>query len=569
MSNEDDSVWLTYNGEIYNFRQLREQLEGLGHYFKTHCDTEVIIHAYEQWGNDCVKHLRGMFAFCIVDLKKRCFLLARDPFGIKPLCYRVGAGYIAFASELSALRAVQDAVPLGNAQAVDYFLRFQYIPAPYTIYDNVFKLPPATLLSGSLDGKIEETQEYQDINFSPEPEHGSSYWESEADSVWSESVNAHLISDVHFGVFLSGGLDSTLVALKMSQLVDGPLHAFTLDFPYADYSEAKYARQAAARCGVTLHTATMGDDAISILPQLIEHYGEPFGDSSALPTWYVARLARDHVPMVLSGDGGDENFGGYSTYLTWMELDALERARRLSFSHPKKALGSLLLHGRRVVKGETTLLDNWQQHMMYVKEQARRSLWRDEFHTVLSEPCFPFVTADERARKGRFDRLAYAQYLDFRTYLPGAVLTKVDVASMYHGLEVRTPLLDNKVNAFAVRLPLEQRVRRKPDGSLVSKSLMKAVLRRDFNDDFVNRPKQGFAVPRALWFLKDHPNRPYLENLLVGKNSPLCRLFRPETIKLELAKHTGSCDNSNTLWLLTVLSLWLGQNPDVVFEGET
>jgi len=297
MCNEDGSVWVTYNGEIYNYQSLRDQLEKSGHRFKTQCDTEVLVHGYEEWGKSLVERCRGMFAFCVVDFNKRRGMLARDHFGIKPLYWRVTngpSGRLTFGSELNALKVAASLLgePLtGNLYAVELFFRYQYIPSPLTIYNGVRKLGPAERVEFDLDGTVGEPERYWQLQFAPESGLTEADWESQLDEALRDSVKAHLQSDVPFGVLLSGGVDSSLVALNMSRILERPVKAFSIGFAEAEYSEVEYARTVAKQCGIELQTETIGDDIWDQLPGLVEHYGEPFGDSSAVPTWAVSRLA--------------------------------------------------------------------------------------------------------------------------------------------------------------------------------------------------------------------------------------------------------------------------------------
>ena len=566
MANEDHTVWVVYNGEMYNFLDLREELERKGHSFKTRSDTEVVIHAYEEWGAECVNRFRGMFAFAIADFRKREVLLARDHFGIKPLYYRAGRGYLAFASELPALRRVDDEAPLGNLEAVEFFLRLQYIPTPHTIYKDVFKLPPAKYLVVGFDGAVTGPTRYWDFRFEPKGGLSDTEWTELAESVLHDSVKAHLVSDVPFGVFLSGGLDSSLVALQMSRILEHPVEAFAIGFNERQYSELPYAEEAAKRCGIELHTEIVREDMLKILPDLVSHYGEPFGDSSAVPTWYLSRLARQHVPMVLSGDGGDEGFAGYDNYAGWVRAGSLESAgAALREGALRTAFSWLRRAGRQyVAQGTLNTLSQWQAINLYVPDQGRRDLWRKEFHDLIGRRCEVFEEADTRARD--FGRLSYAQYLDYQTYLPCDILTKVDVASMYHGLEVRTPLIDLRVIELAANLPIKQRFRANGGTEQTRKYVLKQILGKTFPHDFVYRKKQGFGIPRAQWFLDGQSGRRLWDAVVCDPESRLYDWFNPEQVRLQMDSHDIEHDNSGTLWLLLVLGIWLEQNPQVHFN---
>lgn len=567
MGNEDGTVWVTYNGEIYNYRELRAELEAKGHVFATRSDTEVIVHGWEEWGETCVQRFRGMFAFGLADFEKQQLFLARDHFGIKPHYYRLGPGYLAFASELTALRQVDAPVPGGNLLAVELFLRFQYIPTPHTIYNDTFKLPPASTMLVRFDGTRGEPRRYWDLNFESQPRLSDGEWEERAAAVIRDSVKAHLVADVPFGVFLSGGIDSTLVAGEMSKLLERPVEAFSIGFDESEFSELPHAQEAAKRIGVKLHTEIVRSDSLDMLGDLVAHYGEPFGDSSSIPTWHVSRLARSQVPMVLSGDGGDEGFGGYSSYVSWMQGHeyTLAHLRQLLGGPPRPALGLIKRWLRRSVgAGQPHNLDHWQAHILYMREEQRRQMWRDEFHHLLAEPSAVFSHAHEKMQ--RRERLDYAQYLDYQTYLPCDILTKVDVASMYHGLEVRPPLIDVKVLELAASLPPGQRYRRDAHGNPVGKDILKRLLGRTFPPDFVHRKKQGFSIPRVFWFLPGHAGRKLLEQVVLDQGSRLRQWFNPAALQATIEDHSREHDISHVLWLLLVLGMWLEQNPEVTFS---
>lgn len=567
MSNRDESVWIIYNGEMYNFWELRAELESKGHNFQTRCDTEVAIAAYEEWGAECVKKFRGMFAFALADFKNRRMLVARDHFGIKPFYYRRGRDYFAFASELPALREVEDATPAGNLEAVEQYLRFQYVPQPQTVYREVFKLPPASHAVIDFDGRLEGPTRYWDLRFEPETGLADEEWEERAAAVIKDSVRAHLVSDVPFGVFLSGGVDSSLVASEMSRLLEHPVRAFSVGFREREHSELPYAEEVAKRCGIELHTEVVREDMLSILPDLVAHYGEPFGDSSAVPTWYVARLARRHVPMVLSGDGGDEGFAGYDNYARWMEASPLRRARASAReAAPRAALYWLRqAAGQYAARGTLNHLGEWQQKNLYFGDEARLALWRAEFRGLVGRGCEAFEEADRRARG--LGRLSYAQYLDYQTYLPGDILTKVDVASMYHGLEVRTPLVDLRVVELAARLPARMRFRRNGSNEVTRKYVLKRLLARRFPEEFVRRKKRGFGIPRSEWFAEGQTGRKLWDEVVLDPESRLYEWFRPEAVREQMTAHErGPSDNSGALWLLVVLGIWLAQNPRVSFD---
>lgn len=564
MTNEDRSLWLVYNGEIYNFEELRTALRGRGHRFQSQCDTEVILHAYEEWGDGCATRFRGMFAFALADFKLQRVLLARDHFGIKPLYYRCGRGYFAFASELGALRRVADDEPRGCLQSVDYFLRFGYIPAPDTIYADVYKLPAAHTLAVGFDGRKGLPQRYWDLRFAPADEATDQEWEERFEWTVRESVRAHLVADVPFGVFLSGGVDSTLIAMYMQELLQRPVRAFCIGFEEQDYSELQYAQEAAKSLGLTLEWDIVRQSSVEVLSSLIQHYGEPYGDSSAIPTWHVCRLARGSVPMVLSGDGGDENFAGYIKYYLFAKRGLSGLLSFLLRSQSDWPLAVRLLTARGL-SGFARPLDAWLALMNYLPDAPRRRLWRPALHHLVDVASPTFECAGYAAPLG--DPIAFAQYVDLRTYLPDDILTKVDIASMYHGLEVRTPFIDVEVARLAATLPLSQRLARTTKGGTILKHLPKRVLARRFGAGFVHRRKQGFAIPRDKWFARGGAMRVAFDRHFEEPDGRLRDWFDFATIRRLVRVHDVSGRYSTPLWPLLVLALWLRQNPGIHFEG--
>jgi asparagine synthase (glutamine-hydrolysing) len=562
MANEDDSVWITFNGEIYNYKELRPHLEARGHRFKTHSDTEVIVHGYEEWGPEVVERLRGMFAFAVADFTARRVLLARDQFGIKPLFYRTGPDFLAFGSELAALRKVNAPAPHGRLEAVEYFLRYRYIPGPETVYDDVFQLPPATWMTVDFAGRRTEPRTYWRLAFDPQPGPTDSEWRERFEAVVTESVKAHLVADVPFGVFLSGGIDSTLVARTMSRLLDRPVTAFAIGFDEERFDELNYAREAAGTLGIDLRAETVTPDVAHLLPDLVAHYGQPFADTSMIPTWYVSRLARAHVPMVLSGDGGDEEFAGYPRYDSWVRDTALAEVRGLLAS-PRGVAWRVPRILKRLRVSTAREVETWEDWIGLIPAPLRRNLWRPELRPLAGRPCQAFVSAAEEALP--FERLSRAQYYDFRNYLPGSILTKVDIASMCHGLEVRPPLIDVRVVEFAATLPAAQRYRRAGRATIL-KWLPKHALSGEFKPAFVHRPKMGFGIPEERWLRPGTPVRRMLEDLLLPAGAAVHRWFDPETIRDWLRRMDAYGHATGAyLWALLILALWLEQNRDVSF----
>ena len=513
---------ITFNGEIYNYKNLQQQLKAKGHVFNTNSDTEVILAAYKQWGENCVHKLRGMFAFCIADLSKQVLFLARDQFGIKPLYYMNWAGCFAAASELQALKTI-DVFPRAlNLEAVDQYLWLQYIPAPSTVFKRVYKLPPACRMTVSFTGEISEPEQYWDCPFTPDESLSHEAWLTQLESAVEETVETHLVSDVPFGAYLSGGADSATVVSHMSQLLPDPVHTFSIGFQEKEFNELSYARVVAKQERTNHHEEVVLPDALGILPDVVRHYGEPFGDSSAIPTYYVSQLARKHVPMVLSGDGGDEAFAGYNTYGTWLDNP----------SHQT--------------------LEGWLQLMQYCDANWRSSLWKQDYAHVKQSRLQLFE--DAYAKTDSFESVQKMQYVDRKTYLPHAILTKVDIASMMHGLEVRTPLLDVTFWETVRRIPQSHNMYQQPDGTHAGKKLLKELLAQRYPKDFAFRKKTGFGVPIEVWFGPNGSYRNTIEERLLNASSPLHEYFNADAIAGLIKQGVPG-----PVWLLLFLDEWLRQ----------
>ncbi|HXN05566.1 MAG TPA: asparagine synthase (glutamine-hydrolyzing) [Nitrospiria bacterium] len=551
MCNEDGTIWITFNGEIYNFLELRTELLEKGHRFKTKSDTEVIVHAYEQWGDDSVSRLRGMFAFAIVDRKNGRIFLARDHLGIKPLFYYVDDDTFAFASEIQALKMIKGARFDLDLQGIDQYLCLQYIPAPRTVYDQVKKLPPAHRMSIGLDGKITDPEPYWNIDFNPDHRKNQHEWLEELDAVILESVKSHLISDVPFGAFLSGGIDSSTIVAYMSQILEKPVKTFSIGFQEEAYNELHYAEIAAKRFGTEHYSEIVKPDVLGILPRLVQNYGEPFGDSSAIPTYYLSQLARRHVTMVLSGDGGDELFAGYNSYSAW--LDHIEGRPSLI----KRILYPIAHKIRPArypgIQRNEASLENWKLFIQYLSNTDRRRLWRREYQSLAGGPIPPFEADFKRAEK-----LTYAnrvQYMDIKNYLPYDILTKVDIASMANSLEVRTPFVDKKVVEFAATIPEKFNIRMFSKGEWKGKLLLKKLAGKYFSKGFIHRKKMGFGIPVKEWISLNGEWRGEVNERLLSKSSILGDYFESSAIQELLEKNLAG-----PVWLLLFLEEWLRQN---------
>lgn len=565
MSDADGKIWITFNGEIYNFKQLKEILIKEGFFFKTNSDTEVIINAYKRWGVNCLEKFRGMFAFCIIDLNKKIAFLARDIFGIKPLVYRVDKNFFAFSSELNALKSIGEKNSLtGEILSMEYFLRYQYIPAPNTIYKNVFKLEQGHYLLVNFEGEVLKNEAYFDFNDQANKTNTllqSENWEDVVEKALEESVKTHLVADVPFGIFLSGGIDSTIISRYLRKATNSTIKAFTISFNEQDHDELKYAKIVAKKYDFELIHEVVEQDSLSILSDLINnHYGEPFGDSSAIPTYLLSKLARKHVPLVLSGDGGDEVFGGYYSYIKWMRNYPIHyiknKIKNKDFSGlPRYIAGSSKNY--LINNFNSNTLEEWMSQLLITDSETRKKIWKKDFHYLIDEKCSSFNNSHTTAKL--FDRFTYAQLMDINTYLPYSVLAKVDIASMANGLEVRPPILDIEIKKFIYNLPLKQK-HQLHNNTFEGKYILKKILKKDFNDDFVYRHKQGFNPPHKKWFLENNLGSKFFKEHILDNKNKLNLFLNFNEVETILTKHTEKNDYSGTLWQILVLSIWFEKN---------
>lgn len=564
MCNEDESVWITFNGEIYNYKALRKSLIKLGHVFKTSSDTECIIHGYEEWGIGILNKLRGMFAFCILDLKKDNLFLARDQFGIKPLIYRHEEDSFTFSSELNALRSIEKKSPEGDIDALIEYLRLGYIPAPKTIYKNIHKLPAAHYLIFDTQKNEVNIHQYWDLKFKKSNSNNKD-WLQEANEIIDDSVKAHLVADVPYGVFLSGGIDSSLMSLKAAEIsANQELQAFSIGFKEEDYNELKYAKQAAKKIGIKLHYEIITDTGLDLLPTLInDHYGEPFADSSCIPTYLVAKLARNEVPMVLSGDGGDELFGGYPTYQSYLNggFNAVlnkKMALQEFMSMPRFILGS----GKQYIANgfSENKIEDWLSIMAHRDEDFYKALLPSYQHKMNSDIS---VFSDAHKKASKLERLAYAQYVDIKSYLPYDICTKVDIASMANGLEVRPPLLDIRIAEFIATIPIAQKFGM-VDGQKELKLLLKKILNQHFPKEFVYRKKKGFSIPTNEW-IGNSSVFEHVKSVILDESTRLSQIFNMDQLKL-LLKTQGTKNNSTVFLRIYILGLWMQNKPAINFH---
>ena len=560
--NQDRSSWIVFNGEIYNYLELREKLEKLGHTFYTNSDTEAIVHAYDQFGTDCPKHLRGMFAFAIWNERTQELFLARDRVGKKPLLYSHVNGQLIFGSEFSALLLHPDVSREVQPEALDYYLSFMCIPAPLTAYRAIRKLEPGHWLRWR-KGEI-ELQRYWQPDFTKKIKLDEEEAGERTVEILRDAVRVRLMSEVPLGAFLSGGIDSSAVVALMSQESSDRVKTFSIGFEEQDFSELHHARRIAEHVGADHHEFIVRPDAVEILPLLVEHYGEPYADSSAIPTYYVARETRKHVTVALNGDGGDESFAGYERYIA---MGLTERYRRVpSFlresviketvnlipSSPMKR--SRVKSAKRLL--EVVSLPRVERYTHWVSvfnEQTKQPLYSDFFRQQTAEADATGLLAEWFKRANGIGVVDAMLLTDQMTYLPNDLLVKVDIATMAVSLEARSPFLDHHVIEFAASLPQTLKLRR-----LTTKYLLKKVLRKLLPSENLNRRKMGFGVPIGHWFRGKM--QPFLREVVLSEKALRRGLFKPEAVRQLVELHTrGERDYSHQLWTLLMLELWFNR----------
>jgi len=555
MANEDESVWIVFNGEVYNFPELRDWLVKEGHAFRTRTDTETLVHLYEQVGPSMVDHLRGMFAFAIWDKNRQRLFCARDRFGIKPFFFHQSGERFVFGSELKAVMKDPEVPDRIDIRALDSYLHNGYIEGERTIYQAVRKLSPAhCLLIDVGKSAVPRIWRYWDIRMAPKQGRSVEEWCEELDATLSEAVRIRLVSDVPLGAFLSGGIDSSSVVALMARHSARPVKTFSMGFEESSHNELEYARAVAKRYGTEHHEKIVRPQAVELLPRLVEAYDEPFADSSAIPTYMVSKFAREHVTVVLSGDGGDELFAGYKVY---NKIRRLNRWNKVPTALRQATWGLLhrLLPDKMVGKGLSYYLSLAPEALqasfgIWTLNERRRLLRPDVRRSLEGEPSETLKRLLGRAASAD-NWVAKAQEVDMRTYLVDDILTKVDRVSMCNSLEARVPILDHKVAELSFRIPTELKLRN-GEGKYILKRAMQPLL----PDEVLNHRKQGFAVPLAGWFrteLRDH-----MEERLFAVSSPLDEFIDRSYVRSVVdAHHAGMRDFGQRLWSLLFLEEWL------------
>jgi len=554
--NEDGTIAIVFNGEIYDYQSLKKELESRGHKFKTNSDTETIIHAYEEYGEDCPNHLRGMFAFAIWDEPNQKLFIARDRVGKKPLYYtQTKSGAFLFGSELKSLILHPEFVREINYESLSAYLSFGYVPDPFCIFKNVHKLAPGHTLTFQ-NNKI-TTKQFWDFSFEKTEARKEEDYLEELRSLIDEAVRIRLVSEVPLGAFLSGGVDSSAVVGYMARNMNQPVKTFSIGFNEDTYNELKYARITAKHFGTDHHEFIVTPDICEMVDELVWHFDEPFADMSALPTYMVSKLAREYVTVVLSGDGGDELFAGYTRYVSDKKKSGFENMPRFVRERLMKPLSESLPYG---FKGKNYLrnislepIDRYIDSISHFTELKKSSLFTEKMKTNLNGNGFNtghklFRSFAEKINTGNpVDPLLY---LDSKTYLPGDILTKVDRMSMAVSLEARVPLLDQKLIDFVTRIPADLKLK-----GFETKYIFKRAVRSFVPDEILDRPKQGFGVPLQEWINKQLRER--MRETLTEQRTQGRGLFEPKYVETLLEEHErGRRDNAWQLWMLLMLELW-------------
>ncbi|MDT4969319.1 MAG: hypothetical protein QOJ64_4056 [Acidobacteriota bacterium] len=558
--NADRTAWIVFNGEIYNYKELRERLEKLGHVFYTNSDTEAIIHAYDQYGLDCPKHLRGMFAFAIWDERTEELFIARDRVGKKPLLYALVNNQLVFGSEFSALLQHPDISREVAPEAIHYYLSFMCVPAPLTAYRSIKKLEPGHSLRFTKQGEM-KIERYWQPDFSRKVQLSEEEAGERAIEILRDAVRVRLMSEVPLGAFLSGGVDSSAIVALMSEASSEPVKTFSIGFEEQDFSELHHARRVAVHVGADHHEFIVRPDAMEVLPSLVEHYGEPYADSSAIPTYYVSRETRRHVTVALNGDGGDECFAGYERYAA---MKLAERYRKLPGLMREGVIrravnllpSSEIRRGRvRSVKRflHSASLPSVERYLRWVSvldRMAKDELYTDGFRSQMSNYDPAAWLSPWFAQANGAGVVDASLLTDTMTYLPNDLLVKVDIASMAVSLECRSPFLDHHVIEFAASLPEKLKLR-----GLTTKYLLKRVLKKLVPIENLNRPKMGFGVPVGHWFRGRM--KKFLGEALLSEKALNRGFFKAAEVKRMFDQHTnGTRDYAHQLWTLLMLELW-------------
>jgi asparagine synthase (glutamine-hydrolysing) len=559
----DGALTLVFNGEIYNYRELRTELIALGHEFRTKSDTEVVLHAYRAWGADCVLRLRGMFAFAVWNRGEKTLFLARDHVGVKPMFYSLlPNGYFVFGSELKSIMTFPELSRALNPRAVEDYFAYGYVPEPKTIFNNAYKLPPGHRVTLRVGSKAVTPERYWDVPFQQEAARPEAEIELELIERLRESVQSQMVADVPLGAFLSGGVDSSAVVAMMAQQNSETVNTCSIGFDDPDFDESAFADQVAQRYATRHHAQVVSKDDYGLIDTLAHLYDEPFSDNSAIPTYRVCQLARQRVTVALSGDGGDENFAGYRRYRYAMAEQGVRARLPLGLRKPLfGTLGKLYPKADwapQMFRAKTTfealardLVEGYFHGVAKMPDRVRDELFTDKFRTELQGYRAIEVMEEHAANSPTEDPLSTIQYLDFKTWLPGDILTKVDRASMAHSLEVRVPLLDHKFVEWSSNLPPAVKLK----GS-EGKYIFKKALEPHLPDDILYRAKKGFSTPIAAWLRG--PLREQVRQAVLSQRVLDTGIFNEGYLRHMVDQHeSGLKDYSVALWSMLMFEAFL------------
>jgi len=563
LRSSDGTLALVFNGEIYNYRALRDELVALGHVFRTKSDTEVILQAWQAWGEDCVQRLRGMFAFAIWDRSKQLLFMARDHVGVKPMFYALlPDGLFVFGSELKSIMSFPQLSRELNPRAVEDYFAYGYVPEPNTIYHQAFKLSPGHCITLRVGDRAVTPRRYWDLPFQPQVPRPEREIELELIERMKECVKSQMESEVPLGAFLSGGVDSSAVVAMMAQQDDKPVQTCSIGFDDPDYDESLFANQVAARYRTNHFSQIVSKDDHGLVDTLAHLYDEPFADSSAIPTYRVCQLARQRVTVALSGDGGDESFAGYRRYRFAMAEHGVRSKLPAALRKPLfGALGSIYPKADwapRMFRAKTTfealardLVEGYFHGVSIMPDRVRAELFSDGFRARLQGYSAVEVMKAHAAQAPTDDPLSLIQYLDFKTWLPGDILTKVDRASMAHSLEVRVPLLDHTFVEWASSLPPGIKLR---NGE--GKAVLKKALEPHLSEDVLYRPKKGFSIPLAAWLRG--PLRKAVRKAVLSQRMLDSGIFNEGYLRHMVEQHeSGAKDYSASLWSVLMFEAFL------------
>ncbi|MEX1997123.1 MAG: asparagine synthase (glutamine-hydrolyzing) [Candidatus Andersenbacteria bacterium] len=555
-----DRYVIVFNGEIYNFQQKREELEKEGYRFKSHTDTEVILALYDKYKEGCLRHLRGMFAFAIYDEQKQTLFCARDRVGKKPFKYYWGNDVFVFASELKAILTQSEYQREPDYLAIHHYLSLQYVPAPLTGFKDIRKLKPGHFLQLDIKKQKLTVNRYWQLDFRHKQTKAAADWKKEIIDKLDEATQLRLIADVPLGAFLSGGIDSSAVVALMSRHSAKPVKTFSIGFEEAGYNELPFARMVAKKFKTDHTEFIVRPETIDILPELVGLYEEPYADSSALPTYYLSKLTRQHVTVALNGDGGDENFAGYPWYgvqkftdwyqklLPLHKLTAAPATRVISRLYPNTFTDRMLRFAHTL---DQPTAARYLNYICYFTDVQKSDLYGPQLRHFLKEVSSAEILAEHFAAVPDAHPVDEAQYVDINTYLPDDLLVKVDIATMAVALEGRSPFLDHEFLELSASIPANLKLR----GLNTKKYILKQALHDILPDEVLYRPKKGFGVPIGTWFRSDLKN--YLRSVVLSPRSLSRGLFEEEAIQRLIATHnTTTINHAPRLWALLTLELW-------------